>query len=171
MTPLYSIWRKAKNKSVPGCRGRSPAASCQQPSYNQRMADARPKTKRPKMGVNYEETDRARLVDDIAEFEEFKASLLPVLRADLRKGTPAKDILEKLQALSAARLGHIVMTEKDSAKAMSAIKDILDRTGGKAKETVETTHKFSKLKDAELDALLKSRIEEAQNDDDTSDTH
>lgn len=114
---------------------------------------------------NVDEDRAAVALDDLEEFKEFKKSLLPVLRADLKAGTPAKDILEKLKALAAARLGHILMAEIDSGKALSAIKDVLDRTEGKAKETVETTHKFQNMKEAELDALLKSKMASVGEDD------
>lgn len=107
-------------------------------------------------------------LDDLAEFKEFKKSLLPALRADLAKGTPAKDILEKMKSLAAARLGHIIMSEKDSGKALSAIKDVLDRTEGKAKETVVTTHKFQNMKESELDALLKSKLSSVDEDPKTN---
>lgn len=112
----------------------------------------------------------AQAIDDLAEFEEFKQSLLPALRADLRKGTPAKEILEKVKGLAAARLGTIVATEIDSSKALAAIKDLLDRTEGRAVERSVTTHKFEKLKDAELDALLESRLKES-NDSDGDEKH
>jgi hypothetical protein len=59
----------------------------------------------------------------------------------------------------------IAMTDKDSGRALSAIKDILDRTQGRAVERTTTTHKFEKLKDEELDALLKSRLKEVADTD------
>lgn len=122
--------------------------------------------KRPKK--NGTEISMVDALDDLAEFKEFKKSLLPALRADLAKGTPAKDILEKMKSLAAARLGHIIMSEKDSGKALSAIKDVLDRTEGKAKETVVTTHKFQNMKESELDALLKSKLSSVDEDPKTN---
>lgn len=129
--------------------------------------NARPKIKRPSSSrVNLTAEHRAaENLDDIAEFQEFKASLLPALRADLKAGTPAKEILEKLKSLAAARLGHIVMSELDSGKALSAIKDILDRTDGRAKESIETTHKFQQMKDTDLDALLRSKLSDTAAED------
>jgi hypothetical protein len=124
-------------------------------------------------GQNIPETKTAEALDDLAEFEAFKRSLLPVLRADLKNGTPAKDILEKMKSLAAARLGHIIMSEIDSSKALSAIKDVLDRTEGKAKESITTTHKFESMKEAELDALLKSKMASVASDEagDDEDPH
>lgn len=103
-------------------------------------------------------------LDELAEFREFKETLLPALRADLMKGTPAKEILEKVKSLAAARLGQIVVSELDSGKALAAIKDVLDRTDGKAKESIETTHKFQQMKDTDLDALLRSKLQESDAD-------
>lgn len=128
------------------------------------MAKIRPKTNKQPQPPG-QDCFMTKNLDALAEFEEFKESLLPVLQADLRKKTPAKEILEKLKTLAAVRLGHIVMTEVESNKALSAIKDILDRTDGRAVERSETTHKFEKLKDEELDSLLQSRLKEVSESD------
>lgn len=105
------------------------------------------------------------LIDDLIEFREFRDSLLPVLQADVKKGTPAKEILDRLKTLAAARLGHIIMSETDSGKALSAIKDILDRTEGKAKESITTTHKFDKLDGQQLDSMILSKLNKLKEDE------
>lgn len=112
--------------------------------------------------LNKDEDEAVALSDDLVEFEKFRAELLPALRADVMAGTPAKDILEKVKSIAAARLGLIAASSIDQRTALSAIKDILDRTEGRAQESKEITHKFGKLKDEELDSLLASRFKEIE---------
>jgi hypothetical protein len=103
----------------------------------------------------------AALMDEISAFDEFKNEVLPSLRADLKKGLTADEIYKKYQHLAAARNITIAMTEQDSSKALAAIKDVLDRAGGKAKERKEIDLKYSNLPEDQLDALLKSKAAEA----------
>lgn len=103
----------------------------------------------------------ARDLDELMEYEKFKSEVLPSLRRDLKSGASAEEILAKVSALAAARLATIAMTEADNSKALGAIKDLLDRSQGKAKERKEVEHKFDKLPDDQLDALLLSKMGEA----------
>jgi gamma-glutamyl:cysteine ligase YbdK (ATP-grasp superfamily) len=94
-----------------------------------------------------------------------REALLPELRADLASGLTAEQIYQKYQTLAAARSVQIVATEVDSSKALAAVKDILDRSQGKAKERQEIEHRLGKLPETELDALLLTklkRIEDAE---------
>lgn len=134
------------------------------------------KRKKPRGRQNqYENPQEERTIEalgDLAEFERFQAEVLPKLRdAVLNKGASAKDILDMVQTVAAARLGTMVVTEQDSGKALAAIKDILDRTQGKATEKREISHKFEKLKEEELDALLQSRLNEVEDHDRSEDSH
>lgn len=113
---------------------------------------------------------RAKALDDLAEFEEFKQSILPALRLELTKGSSAEDIYKKFEAHAAARGITIAMTETDSGKALSAIKDILDRVGGKAKERSEVTHRLTNAPEEQLDALIRSKLE-AVSDSDEEEVH
>ena len=101
----------------------------------------------------------AGLLDDVTAFEDFRASILPVLRDALKQGMDADTIYKKFQAFAAARAISIAATEIDSSKALSAIKDILDRTQGRAKERQEVTHKLSSLPEEQLDAILLSKLQ------------
>lgn len=104
---------------------------------------------------------RAALADDVAAFTEFRQDILPFLRNAIKNGLSAEEIYKKTAALAAARGVSIAINDADSGKAMSAIKDILDRSQGKAKEQHVHVHKYSELTDEELDALLMSEAEEA----------
>lgn len=95
-------------------------------------------------------------MDMLAEYEE----LLPGLKAALRMGLSAEEIYVEAQALCAAKGVQIALTERDSAKALSAIRDVLDRTQGKAKERREHTHRLQELPDEQLDAILKTKIQD-----------
>lgn len=102
--------------------------------------------------------DRVNMLDDLAEFEEFRDEILPALRKDIKSGMSHKDMEKKYLGLAAARKITIALREPDSAKALAAIKDMQDRADGKATEHRVSTHKFEALPDNELDAVLKSEI-------------
>lgn len=103
----------------------------------------------------------------LSQFEQFEEEILPALRADILSGKDAAEIYEKFQAHAAARGVTIAITSKDEGKALSAIKDILDRGQGKAVERRETRHKFADLTDEQLEAVLMTRMEEDIEDDDS----
>jgi hypothetical protein len=119
--------------------------------------------KRPK--PNKTESLMVSALDRLAAFEEFQEEILPTLRGALKEGKTAEDIYKLVQAHAAARTATIALTERDPAKALSAIKDILDRSGGKPTERREVEHKYSKLKDEELDSLILSEISDVTEDD------
>lgn len=95
-------------------------------------------------------------MDLLADFE----GLLPGLKAALRMGLSAEQIYAEFTSMAAARGVNIALTETDSAKALAAIKDVLDRTQGKATERQEHTHRLEQLPDEQLDALLKTKIQD-----------
>ena len=109
---------------------------------------------------SYVENTLVKKIDKLAEFEEYCHNILPALRKEIAKGSSAEEIYSKFAHLAAARGVTIAMTEVDSGKALSAIREILDRSSGKAVERHQVQHKFEKLKDEELDALLLSRAKE-----------
>lgn len=117
--------------------------------------------------INKVELDMERNLDLLAEFQKFKDEIAPILQEDLRANLSAQDLYTKYQAMAAARGISIALTETDSAKALAAIRDIQDRAGGKATERKEVTHKHEKLPDDQLDALLMSKFEDNDTDDDT----
>lgn len=127
------------------------------------------KNTRRKASASNTQTRAAGLLDDLKEFNEFRSEILPVLREALKAGTDAETIYKKFQAYAAARMVSIAATEIDSAKALSAIKDILDRTQGKAKERQEVTHRLSSLPEEQLDAILLSKLKDQQEGDDDDD--
>lgn len=109
----------------------------------------------------YEQEKMARRLDKAAQFEEFNREILPELRKMLKAGKTAPEIYEFAQSFAAARAVTVALTDVDSSRAMTAVKEILDRSQGRAKERTEVEHKFSKLRDEELDALLESRLRES----------
>ena len=118
---------------------------------------------------NHKEYLIARAIDDKSSIDDINAQIRPILAQALREGWDAKRLMEhpKVALLLAARAVTIGVTEADSAKALSAIKDIQDRTQGKPTEKRETTHKLASLPDEQLDAKLKSLLTE--DEDDSSD--
>lgn len=102
----------------------------------------------------------AAMIDDLREFNQFREEILPVLRKALANGDDADTIYKRFQAYAAARAVSIAATEVDSGKALSAIKDILDRTQGRAKERTEVTHRLSSLPEEQLDSILLSKLKD-----------
>lgn len=109
---------------------------------------------------NSVEENMADALDDLAAYQQFKDELLPELRQALARGETAEDLYKRYEALAAARLISIAAKEVDSGKAAQAAKDILDRRQGKAKERTQHEHKFSKVPDEQLDAILLSQLDE-----------
>lgn len=89
-----------------------------------------------------------------------------MLRQAITEAWPAEKIYKMAEAHAAARNVTIALTEEDSGKALSAIKELMDRSKGKATEKQEVTHTYSKLKDEDLDALLESKLKEEESERD-----
>lgn len=111
---------------------------------------------------NHAETAAVRGLDQLADYEEFCTEILPYLRQAVKNNTPAEEIYSKAQSMAAARAVTIIATEKDTGKALAAIKDVLDRTKGKATEKKEVEHKFARMEEREVDALLLTELAELE---------
>lgn len=105
--------------------------------------------------------DKMSLLDDISE------EIFPILRQAIRERWPREKVFGHpvIEALLAVRQASIAIKDPDSGKALAAIKDAVDRKEGKARERIEQTHKLEKLPDEQLDALLKSKLGRASEDD------
>lgn len=126
--------------------------------------------RRPKS--NYIENRMTRALDQLAEYESFAESVAPLLRQAIKEGWDSSRMENdpRIQALLVARQLSIALTEKDTGKALAALKDARDRTTGKPTEKIETTHKLEKMDDKELDALLLSKMGEVDSDEIPDDT-
>lgn len=117
--------------------------------------------RRPKTG--HREADKiAEQLDQLARFEEFQEKILPWLQEALANGATAEEIYEKATNIAAARAVTIAATSSDQAKALAAVKDILDRTQGKAIERKKVTHTMEDLSDEELEALVLSQLDDEE---------
>lgn len=96
----------------------------------------------------------ASTLDALQEFEDFQSTILPKLRQAIKKGSSAEDIYKMVTAAAAGKIATMALTESDPIKALALCKDILDRSQGKAKESVAITAKYEKLSDQELDSML-----------------
>lgn len=101
----------------------------------------------------------SRLLDELVEFEEFRTTILDTIRQDLKSGMTAAQLREKYSALVQARVLTEALTD-ESARALTAAKDVLDRAHGKATEKKEITHTLKDMSEEELDALIRSEEEE-----------
>lgn len=114
----------------------------------------------------------AETLDDLAEFEQFREEILKRVRKDIIKGLTADEIRQKYAAMAAGRVLTIALTEEDSTKALAALKDVQDRAEGKAKERQEVTHKYDKVADDQLDAILMAKLAGGRSEEtDTDDVH
>ena len=121
--------------------------------------------KRPRS--NNIEHRMARNLDILAKFEKYQEEIFPLLQEAIAKGWTPEQMRShpKIQAMMEARKITIALTDEDPSRALAAAKDIQDRAEGKAKERVETTHKYEKLKDDALDALLMSELDMLKGED------
>jgi hypothetical protein len=123
-----------------------------------------------KSGDEVQET-MASVLDELIAFEDFRSTILPKLKEMIAAGKSADEMYSWAESYAAGRAISIALTESDSTKALSGVKEILDRSKGKAKERVDVEHRYSKLKDEEIDALLESKLAEATLADDDSKQH
>ena len=120
----------------------------------------KPKRPRPGTGLDYK---AVRALDDLQAFDKFQEQVLPKLRDWLEQGYSAEDIYKAAAPYVAA--AGVTKALKDFD--MTAIKDVLDRDQGKAKERVDHTHRLEKAPEEQLDALILSKLAEANTDEDT----
>jgi hypothetical protein len=110
-----------------------------------------------------EEERRVRSVDDLAEFEEFKSTLLPKLRQMVRDGWSADKIRRELGPYIAARVaGMALLGNIKSASTLKAAQDTLDRLEGKAIQRVEQKTIFAHMSKKELAALALQKLLDAK---------
>jgi hypothetical protein len=120
-----------------------------------------------------QENEAIKLADSLNEFEKFRELLPAQLRKDLLAGLTAKQIYKKYAPMAAARAVAVALSEADSAKALSAAKEVMDQAEGKVTVRTEVTHKMDGMPEEQLDALIRSRMsstaeeaEDSQTDDD-----
>lgn len=114
--------------------------------------------------TNTQEDGLIEALDQLAMFEDFQKDMLPKLQALVKRGAKTDEILEMGRALAVARLVTIAATEPDSGKALSAVRELLDRREGKVTDKREVTHRMANLKDEELDALVLTALAEADDE-------
>lgn len=104
-------------------------------------------------------------IEELELFAKWRRNVLPRLFKAQAEGKTAEEIYKEFAKEAAFRSVQIALTSPDAGKAMSAISDILNRSGGKPTEKVELEHKYSSLKDEELDALLVSKLSDEEDVD------
>lgn len=102
----------------------------------------------------------AAAMDELDSYERYKQEIAPKMRELMERGASTEEIYKFAQSFAAARAVTIALSEVDSSKALAAVKEILDRSQGKAKERTEIEHRYSKMPENELDALLESKLRE-----------
>lgn len=112
--------------------------------------------------VNTTERRMANAIDQLAKYDDWKTTILPKLQEMLKTSAKPEDIFEWAQSYAAAEMVSLALTEPDPAKRLMALKDILDRSLGKATERHEHKHRYENLKEEELDSVLISQLEDLE---------
>jgi hypothetical protein len=130
------------------------------------------KTKKSPSGKNDVDEAMSRNLDTLSEFDEFSAEIAPALRGAIKAGQSPEQIYNLVLAHASARMVTIALTERNPALAMSALKDILDRTKGKATENKTIKLDLANTSDEALDAKLKQLMgsDESEGVSDESET-
>jgi len=99
----------------------------------------------------------ARNLDDLAQFDDFEATILPKLRQMIKNGDSAEAIYKFSQSFLAARAVTIGIQSPDEKAALAAIREVLDRALGKAADKIELTTRYESLTDDALDRMLEQQ--------------
>lgn len=100
-------------------------------------------------------------LDDLSDFEQYRAEVLPRLRQMIKQGKSFEEMAKWAEAYLGARAITLALTSENEAVSNSAIKELLDRAKGKATDKREITTRFEKMSDEELEALLKEEEEKS----------
>lgn len=87
------------------------------------------------------------------------------LEKDLNMGMSPEDIRKKYQPRLTARSIMLALASENEAIATTNIKDLTDRTEGKASEKSRLPNPLEKLSDAQLEALLRTEISDLESDE------
>lgn len=122
-------------------------------------------SKSPKTKYNCghrQDAEMARNLDDLAKFEEFEDTILPIMKKALKEGKSGPELFKLVESYAAARAISIGLTSADEGKALAAVQDILNRVHGKSKETININTKYEQMTDEELDRLARSEEEQLE---------
>jgi hypothetical protein len=128
------------------------------------------KTKKSPSGKNDVDEAMSRNLDTLSEFDEFNVEIAPALRGAIKAGKSPEEIYNLVLAHASARMVSIALTEKSPAIAMAALKDILDRTKGKATENKAVKVTMENTSDEALDSKLKQLMSTDDVEESESDT-
>lgn len=84
------------------------------------------------------------------------------LLEDVNSGMKAKDLRDKYAARLTARLIIEGLTATESRDATNAIRDLTDRSEGRPVEKKEVRHHLEQLSDQEIEAMLRTEIDDLQ---------
>jgi hypothetical protein len=90
-------------------------------------------------------------------------SVLPEITLDVSKGMDTETLRKKYAPLLTAKQISIGLTSPRPNAALAAIKDVMDRAEGKPVETKEVRHKLEALSEEELEAVLRTKLQDLQN--------
>ena len=110
--------------------------------------------------MHAEMEQKAGLIDQLAQFDDFKHTILPALIGHVKKGKTAPELRKiALSVIQAKQISNAIKAEKIT-DSIAACKDILDREEGRAIERKAIMHKHQDLPDDQLDALILSKMKD-----------
>jgi hypothetical protein len=112
--------------------------------------------------TNKTEDETIELIDQLTAFEDFQGNILPALQKDVKNGLSTKQLREKYASLVQARIITAALANPDDGKALAAATDLINRVEGKPTEKKEVTHTLANASDKEIDAILRSELEELE---------
>ena len=80
----------------------------------------------------------------------------------IEDGSAVEAIYEKYGPALAARMVMMGITTSDAREAITLIKEIHDRSLGKAKERQEVTYKYKNISDEELEKMISAEEEQVE---------
>lgn len=101
-------------------------------------------------------------LDKLTQLEGILHNIPDAIMADLAAGLDAAGILKKYKSFAAARTVATMLQDNDRGD--RAAQALLDRVDGKPTQKQEVTAKYEGLSEDKLDALLKSKLSETEED-------
>ncbi len=114
--------------------------------------------------ANPEEERMFRIIEELAQFEEWSKEVPELLKRAILSGKSAPELYDQFDNVAAVRVVQILMTETDSTKALAAAKDVLDRKYGRATEKKVIKHEFEDMPDEQINSILKGELADVAGD-------
>ena len=115
-----------------------------------------------KLTENHIENGVINVIDQVAEFDEFRTQVAPKIKAMIKAGYTTERMRKEIAGLVQARVASIALAgDAKSAVTLKACQDVLDRHEGSAPQKIEVTRKYEIMSNDELKALAFQKLQDA----------